>query len=162
MQIAATLLKTTHPDVASKLKKVANQIYIYLCDGQDGCLSDPGTLMIDFFDETIPLDNEWVPSSMVNMRHQQWGELAPDKIILRGKATPNTRGKQPFVMLNCMQTGGHGHDDVTNIIAWGVENQVALRLPGYDSNPDVLNNAFLLRPSWSPFLNYTQCKHASG
>ncbi|RUS33107.1 hypothetical protein BC938DRAFT_473050, partial [Jimgerdemannia flammicorona] len=161
-EIAATLLKTSHPDVASKLKKVANQIYIYQCGGLNSCLTDdPGPLMIDFFDETIPLDNEWVPSSMVSMRHQLRGVVAPDKLILRGKATPNTRGKQPFVMLNCMQTGGHGHADVTNLIAWGVKNQVGLRLPGYDSTPDVLNNAFLLRPSWSPFLNYTQYKDST-
>ena len=89
---------------AMRLKKVSNMFWMYQNSGQSIDLS-----FLIFGDETIPLDEMWIPSSHTKHYWTQFGVYAEDKLILREKATPCNRGNQTSVALQVRDDGEHGH-----------------------------------------------------
>jgi hypothetical protein len=89
---------------AMRFKKVANMFWMHQTGGKR---IDYRFLI--FGDETIPLDEVWIPSTY-NMRYwTQLGVYAEDKLILREKAKSCNRGYQTSVALQVRQDGEHGH-----------------------------------------------------
>ena len=62
-----------------------------------------------FGDETIPLDETWVPSSYTTRYWTQLGVYAEDKLTLRVKSNSCNRGNQTSVAVQVRDDGEHGH-----------------------------------------------------
>jgi hypothetical protein len=99
----ATIMKEYNLPQAMRLKKVSNMFWMY----HGGKTTDTSFLI--FGDETIPLDETWIPSSYTMRYWTQLGVYAEDKLILRAKETPCSRGQQASVALQVRDDGEHGH-----------------------------------------------------
>ena len=100
----ATIMKGYNLSQAMRLKKVSNMFWMH----QNGGTSTDSSFLI-FGDETIPLDETWIPSSHTMHHWTQLGVYTEDKLILRAKATPCNRGTQTSVALQVRIDGEHGH-----------------------------------------------------
>jgi len=100
----ATIMKDYNLPQAMRLKKVSNMVWMYQSGGKS-----TGSSFLIFGDETIPLDEMWIPSSYTMHYWTQLGVYAEDKLILRAKATPCDRGNQTSVALQVRDDGEHGH-----------------------------------------------------
>jgi hypothetical protein len=102
--VTATILKGYNLTQAMRLKKVANMFLLY----QNGGKSIDYSFLI-FGDETILLDETWIPSSYTMHYWTQLGVYAEDKLTLRVKADSCNRGNQTSVALQVRDDGEHGH-----------------------------------------------------
>jgi len=89
---------------AMRLKKVSNMLWIHQTGGKN---IDYNFLI--FGDETIPLDETWIPSSYTMRYWTQLGVYAEDKLTLRVKSASCNRGNQTSVAVQVRDDGEHGH-----------------------------------------------------
>jgi hypothetical protein len=89
---------------AMRLKKVSNMFWIHQTGGKN---IDYNFLI--FGDETIHLDETWIPSSYTMRYWTQLGVYAEDKLTLRVKSTSCNRGNQTSVAVQVRDDGEHGH-----------------------------------------------------
>jgi hypothetical protein len=89
---------------AMRLKKVSNMFWMH----QNGGKSIDYSFLI-FGDETIPLDETWIPSSYTMYYWTQLGVYTEDKLTLRTIATSCNRGNQTSAALQVRDDGEHGH-----------------------------------------------------
>jgi hypothetical protein len=100
----ATVMKGYNLPQAMRLQKVANMFWMHETGGKSVDYK-----FLIFGDETIPLNETWIPSSYTMHYWTQLGVYAEDKLILRAKETPCSRGQQASVALQVRDDGEHGH-----------------------------------------------------